>query len=188
MPIRMVLRGLICLTALVFTGPGLATEDDLYSVWWSDKLELESLDQVEARLRRDLWLGDSEGMNLTIGGSQDSQQAQARDCASLIELSEAGYQGLSNPENKVRLLNLAYCRAIALLGRAKPARLSYLRDFVMNNAALDYLPALVNLYPSCEFICYGVTANERGIPFTKFETPLIVDVENDDEMTVWTPG
>jgi hypothetical protein len=186
MPIRTALCGLICLTALAFAAPGRAAEDGPYPVWWSAELELDSLDQVEARLRRDLWLGDSEGMHLSIGGGPDGQQANARDCASLIELSEAGYQGPSNPENKVRLLNLAYCRAIALLANAKPARVSHLRDFVMNAAALDYLPALVNLYASCEFICYAVTANERGIPFTKFETPLVVDVKSDDEMTVWT--
>ncbi|MCH9053937.1 MAG: hypothetical protein IIA72_23275, partial [Proteobacteria bacterium] len=41
---------------------------------------------------------------------------------------------------------------------------------------------------SCEFVCYAVAANKRGIPFTKFETPLVVDVENDDKMTVWTTG
>jgi hypothetical protein len=58
----------------------------------------------------------------------------------------------------------------------------------MNAAALDHLPALVNLYASCEFTCYAVEANKRGIPFTTFETPLVVDVENDDKMTVWTTG
>ncbi len=153
MPIRMTLYGAICLTALAFAGPVYAAEDGPYPVWWSAELELNSLDHVEVRLRRDLWLGDSEGMKLTVGGGPEGQQVTARDCASLIELSEAGYQGPSNPENKVRLLNLAYCRAIALLAKAKPARVSHLRDFVMNAAALDYMPALVNLYPSCEFTC-----------------------------------
>ena len=186
MPIRVALYGAICLTALFFAASSRAAAEEAYPVWWSPKLELDSLDQVEARLHRDLWSGDSEGMNPVVGGSPDGQQAQARNCAALIELSEAGYQGPGNPENKVRLLNLAYCRAIALLGRAKPARISHLRDFVMNKAALDYLPALVNLYPSCEFICYAVEANERGNSFTKFETPLAVDVESDEEMTVWT--
>lgn len=177
MPFRMALYGVICLIAFAFAGPVRAAADGLYSVWWSAELELDSLDQVEARLRRALWPDFPEGMKLYVGGGPDGQQATARDCASLIELSKASYQGLDNPNIKVQMLNLAFCRAIAVLGQAKPARVSYLRDFVMNAEALDYLPALVNLYPSCEFICYAVEANERGIPFTKFETPLVVDVE-----------
>ena len=188
MPLRMALYGVICLTALAFAGSVTAAADGPYPVWWSADLELDSLDQIEARLHRDLWPGDSEGMKLYLGGGPEGQQATARDCEPLIKLSEAGFQGLGNPNNKVRLLNLAYCRAIALLAKAKPARVSHLRDFVMNAAALDYMPALVNLYASCEFTCYAVTANERDIPFTKFETPLAVDVQSDDEMTVWTGG
>jgi hypothetical protein len=188
MPIRMAFFGVIGLIVIALAGSGRAAGEGPYPIWWSAELELEGLDQVEARLRRDLWLGDLEGMNLYVGGDPDGQQANARDCASLIELSEAGYHGPSNAENKVRLLNLAYCRAIALLGRTNPARVSHIRDFVMSAAALDHLPALVDLYPSCEFICYAVQANQRGIPFTKFEMPLVVDVENDDKMTVWTTG
>ncbi len=188
MPIRMALYGLICLTALVFADLGRAAAEGPYPVWWSAELELGSLDQVEARLRRDLWPDFPDGMKLTVGGGREGQQATARDCDSLIELSEAGYQGLGNPNMKVQMFNLAYCRAIALLGRAKPARVSYLRDFVMNAAGLDYLPALVNLQVSCEFVCYAVAANEHGIPFTKFEMPLVVDVKSNDEMTVWTTG
>ena len=183
------LLALTWLAALVLAAPARAHETTpRYPVWWSAALELESLDQVEARLRRDLWLGDPEGMDLYVGGGPDGQHAQARDCQSLIELSEAGYQGLGNPNVKVQLLNLAYCRAIALLGQAKPVRVSHLRDLSMNAEALEFLPALVNLQVSCEFICYAVAANERGIGFTKFETPLVVDVRSDDEMVVWTTG
>ncbi len=189
MPIRAARLALAFLAMLMLAGPARAHETSpLYPVWWSDKLELESLEQVDQRLRRDIWPHLPEGMKLYVGGGPDGQQAHARDCDSLIKFSEAGYQGLGNPNIKVQLLNLAYCRAIAMLAQAKPARVSHLRSLRMNAEALEFLPALVNLYPSCEFICYAVAANERGIPFTKFETPLVVDVKSDDEMTVWTTG
>ncbi len=189
MKIGHLLPALAFVATLTLAAPAQAHETTPRNpIWWSGELELESLDRVGQRLRRDLWLGDPKGMELYVGGGPDGQQAQARDCESLIKLSEAGYQGLGNPNVKVQLLNLAYCRAIALLGRAKPARVSHLRDLKMNADALEFLPALVNLYASCEFICYAVAANERAIPFTKFETPLVVDVESDDEMTVWMTG
>ena len=38
-----------------------------YPVWWSGELELESLDRVEGRLRRDLWPDIGEGFDLYVG-------------------------------------------------------------------------------------------------------------------------
>ena len=159
-----------------------------YPVWWSGELELKSLDRVEGRMRRDLWPDIGEGFDLYVGIQPRLRKAYARNCDSLIRLSEAGYSALGNINIKPQLFNLARCRAIAMLAQAKPARVSHLRDFVLNAGALEFLPALVNLYPSCELICYAVAANARSIPYTKFETPLVVDVESDDEMTVWTTG
>jgi len=188
MPIRMALYGVICLTALAFAGPVVAAENGPYPVWWSAELELDSLDQVEARLRRVLWLDHSGGFPLLKGAPGNYETVAAQSCEALFRLIDEGYSAITTNDLHAQNLLLSQCRAIALLGQAKPARVSYLRDFMMNTAALDYLPALVNLYPSCEFICYAVEANKRGIPFTTFETPLVVDVENDDKMTVWTTG
>jgi hypothetical protein len=169
-------------------GPALAAEEGPYPVWWSGELELESLDRVDQRLRRDLWPGDPGGFPLFKGAPGNYETVAAHSCESLFRLTDEGYSAITTNDLHAQNLLLSECRAIALLGRAKPARVSHLRDFVMNAAALDHLPALLNLYPSCEFICYAVEANERGIPFTKFETPLVVDVESGDEITVWTTG
>ena len=182
------LRALAFLAMLGPAGPALAAEEGPYPVWWSGELELESLDRVEERLRRDLWPDDPGGFPLFKGAPGNYETVAAHSCESLFRLTDEGYSAITTNDLHAQNLLLSECRAIALLGRAKPARVSHLRDFVMNAAALDHLPALLNLYPSCEFICYAVEANERGIPFTKFETPLVVDVESGDEITVWTTG
>lgn len=154
MKLRHWLLALTWLAALVLAAPGHAHETTpRYPIWWSAALELESLEQVEARLRRDLWLGDPEGMDLYIGGGPDGQKARALDCESLIKLSDAGYQGLGNPNIKVQLLNLAQCRAIASLGHAKPARLSHLRGLELNAVAVGVLPAIVNRQALCHQVC-----------------------------------
>jgi hypothetical protein len=184
----MVLYGVICLTALAFAAPGRAAENEPYPVWWSDKLELESLDRVEARLRRDLWPDSPDGFPLFKSTSDNHVTVEGHSCESLSRLTEEGYSALSTNDRWALNHVLSECRAIAMLGRAKPAQVSHLRDFVMSAGALDYLPALVNLYPSCSSICYAVAANERGIPFTTLEVPLAIDLTSDDEMTVWTTG
>ena len=182
--------GLIALAFLAVlgpAGPALAAEDGPYPVWWSGELELESLDRVDRRLRRDLWPDIPEGLKLYKSQGDGHVTAQARNCNSLRKLSEAGYYGRSSNDIGIQNYHLSLCRAIALLGQVKPARVSYLRDFVLNAVAVDVLPAIVNLYPSCEFKCYAVAANERAVPLSTFEKILVVDVE-DDDIVVWTTG
>ncbi len=150
-------------------------------------MDLESLDRVDRRLRRDLWLDFPDGLKLHKSQGDGHVTAQARNCNSLKKLSEEGYYGRSSNDTGIQNYHLSLCRAIALLGQVKPARVSYLHDFVLNAVAVDVLPAIVNLYPSCEFKCYAVAANERAVPLSTFEKILVVDVEDDDTV-VWTTG
>ena len=93
MPNRMALYGAICLTAFAFAAPGRTAADDPFPVWWSAELALDSLDQVEARLRRDLWLDFPEGFKLYKEQGAGHVTVQARNCNSLKRLSEEGYYG-----------------------------------------------------------------------------------------------
>ena len=61
------LRKLWCLTlacTLALGLSGASAEDGPYPVWWSPTLELDSLDQIDARLAREIWPGDPEGLPL----------------------------------------------------------------------------------------------------------------------------
>ncbi len=186
MPIRMALYGLICLAAFAFAAPGRAAADGPYPVWWSVELELHSLDQVEARLGRALWLDFPEGLKLYKSQGDGHVTAQARNCDSLIRLSEEGYYAGGSQSIGVQNYHLSICRAIALLGQAKPARTSHLRGFVLNAEAVRYLPALVNLQPSCHSICQAFFGNKRGVPLTEFEDIERIEVTNDNGLVVWT--
>ena len=53
---------------------------------------------------------------------------------------------------------------------------------------MRYLPALVNLQPSCHSICQAYFKNKRGVPLTDFEDIERVEVTNEDKLIVWTPG
>ena len=149
-------------------------------------MELDSLDRVEARLHRNLWLDHSGGFALFKSSLGSYETVPARSCESLFWLTDGGYSAITRNGLYTQNLLLSVCRAIALLGEAEHARVSHLREFVMDAAALEHLPALVNLYPSCEFICYAVEANERGIPFAQFDEIERVDVRNLDSLVVWT--
>ncbi len=177
---------LVFFAALTFAVPARAAADGYYPVWWSAELELGSLEQVEARLRRDLWLDFPEGLKLYKAQGDGHVTVQARNCNSLIRLSEQGYYGGGSSDIFVQHYHLSVCRAIALLGQAKPARTSHLRDFVLNVGAVRYLPALVNLHPSCHSICQAYFGNKRGVPLADFEDFERIEVTNEGSLIVWT--
>ena len=179
---------LVCLAVPAFAAPALAAEDGPYPIWWSGELELEGLDRVEARLRRDLWLDFPEGIKLYKAQGAGHVTAQARDCNSLRKLSEEGYYGGNSNDIGIQNYHLSVCRTIALLGQAKPARTSHLRDFVLNAEAVRYLPALVNLQASCHQVCQAYFANRRRVPLTEFEDIERIEVGNEDGLIVWTVG
>ena len=86
-----------------------------YPVWWSSALELDSLDAIDARLERELWKGDGEGLPLGRREGDAWQEVRARSCNDLKRLTEAGYDGIGTPGYRAQLYNLAYCRAIEWL-------------------------------------------------------------------------
>ena len=106
-----------------------------YPVWWSHGYELESLDQVDARLRRSFWSGMDLGIGLSKGSYDDYVEAEAKTCVELEALTRAGY-GL--PEGRLHLTQMHHllrCRVIARLGTARPADRSFLRNFPIDEAS-----------------------------------------------------
>lgn len=94
--LRKFLAAVFVATLLMF--PESVRADGPYPVWWSAELELDSLDQVEARLHRALWPDSPEGLKLYKGQGAGLMTAQARNCESLIRLSEEGYYGGGSPD------------------------------------------------------------------------------------------
>ncbi len=177
---------LVAAISLSLISAASAAAEGPYPIWWSTELELDSLDEVEARLRRDLWLDFPEGLKLYRAQGAGHVRAHARNCISLWKLSEAGYDGGNSSDIGVQHYHRSVCRAIALLGQAKSARISHLRDFMLNAEAVGFLPPLVNLQPSCHSICQAYFKNKRGVPLTEFEDIERIEVTNEDSLVVWS--
>jgi hypothetical protein len=171
-------------------GPA-AAEDGPYPVWWSPALELESLDAIDARLERKLWEGDSKGMPLIKheGDNYDSDtwvEAWADSCNALMTLTAAGYYGGGSPAIWAQHYHLSQCKAINTLSRAALARVSFVRDLSFDLESVNYLPAMVDLSPSCDFICREVVANERRIPLSHFHDIRLIQILSQTEMKYWS--
>ncbi len=171
--------------ALGLGGAALAAEDGPYPVWWSPSLELDSLDVIEERLARKLW-PDGDGIEVYEGGRKSGEIKVADTCASTIQLSDAGYWALPWHDYKVHLFQLARCRAIQMLERAAPARKSFVRDFITDREAVDYLSAMVRVPMSCDWLCRQHMANGKRIAWSQLEDILNVDFGTDYKMMVRT--
>ena len=186
---RLKTPALTALTAfhLGLSAPATADEPP-YPVWWSPALELESLDAIDARLERLIWPDHEEGLLLYRGSGANLVEAWANSCVSLKKLTEDGYFGGGSPTIWVQHYQLSLCEAIEALKNAAPADVSFLREFMFDVESVNYLPAMVNLSPSCDFICREMVANDKGIPLGRFDDVLLRQVISDTEIDIWTPA
>jgi len=176
--------------AVLWAGPALANpalaEDPPYPVWWSPVLELDSLEDIDARLERTFWPGDDEGMPLFKIEADEREDVSAANCIELRLLVDKGYRGAGSHDYWVQEYLLAHCRAIEWMRRARPAKRSFLRDFVLDEEAIHVLPALVDISPSCDFVCRQRVANERPIPLSQFTPVFRITVTSDEEIEIRT--
>ncbi len=174
-------------TALLLgvSGPA-GAEEGPFPVWWSPALELDSLDQIDARLAREIWPGDPEGLRLIKSDGDTLTEVRAVNCVELEGLAEEGYEGRGSHGRWAHQYLLSYCKAIEMLKSAGPASRSFVREFTYDLESINYLPAMVDLSPSCDFICREVVANERRISLSRFHDIRLVQIISQTEMKYWS--
>ncbi len=159
------------LAILGLAGPALAAEDGPYPVWWSDKLRLESLEQVEARLEGPFW-GSGESYTVYKGVGDGRSETTVDTCNMRRDLFEEGYYAEA-PQQYFEVYLWAMCDALEKLGTAQPAQRSFVRNFVFDRNAMNVLPAIVGWSESCDFMCRLRLANERGVTWTQIEDSIL---------------
>jgi hypothetical protein len=162
---------------LALGGGALAGEQAAYPIWWSPRLGLESLDQVEARLDDPFPLGIEVVLSHPtmkprldpdrIHGPLLPNQEAARNCRDLVDLMARAY--IRGNYELFTALG-PRCHALEALRRARPARTSHLRDFVFDERAIGYLPAMLGPLGNCEYLRDMLEANRRGPPWGMFRT------------------
>ncbi len=184
---RYMIAGVVTVMLLMFSGGALPAEDETYPIWWSPSLGLESLDQIDERLEQKLW-PDDDGFRLFVGIGKNRKTVIAHSCADIRMSEKEGSGAIDSPDIYLWPTIYRECIPIERVRDAKPARKSYVRDFVLDAHALDHLPAILSLAPSCDWLCRLYAANERRIPWRKFETKgfLNIDVISEYEIKVET--
>ena len=152
---------------------------EAYPIWWSPTLGIEGLDDVEKRLDDPAWFGG--GIPIYKGEGNNKIEAIADSCGSLRRLLDEGYYARITHSIRVVRYHSAKCRALRRLLEAQPAKKSFVRNFRFDSDSMNYLPALVNPSPSCDFLCRQFVANERRISWKMFEVAKILGVDSGGE-------
>ncbi len=141
-PWALVVASLVAALHLRLIGAVSAAEEGPYPIWWSDKLRLESLDQVGERLEGSFWkVGQSYTVYKGVGDGR--METTVDTCNMRRDLFEEGYYAEA-PQQYFEVYLWAMCDALEKLGTARPAQRSFVRSFVFDRNAMNVLPAIAD--------------------------------------------
>ena len=178
---------------LIWIGAAVA-EEGTYPVKLNPRLGLASVDDaaIDARLRRFFWPGSKQSRGLDLYRLRDDysrltmkfeeavlDQVLATNCIELKALTKAGYAARFRNEEDLQFGLLNTCEAIEMLRRARPARISYVRDFVMSAEAVNVLPVMLDNGAMFGRLCEEFIANRLGVAWSNFDKIINVEVHGE---------
>ena len=137
-----------------------------FPVWWSPRLEVESLDKIDARLSRKFHIHGRVEADRKHNGVRET--AVMDSCTTTRRLSDAGFQGLG-PTSGLQLAILAKCQAIELLADIRPAERSFVQNFVLDETAIPFLPIMFNAFSQCRTLLEQQDLNADHVPLIESE-------------------
>jgi hypothetical protein len=116
-----------------------------YIVWWWPLMGVENRSMIDRLLDWEDWL-TTDGTMLEIESAGEMVEVPAKSCRTLEKMLERGYRLTAGHRSHVSVI--ADCRALELLRDARDAKASHLRDFVLDEGAIELLPSELWAAPS----------------------------------------
>ena len=114
-----------------------ANEGPPFLVWWWPLMGIEYPSKIDNLLAWEYWL-TTDGTMLEIESAGEMVEVPAKSCRTLKKMLKRGYRLTAGHRSHVSVI--ADCRVLELLQTAQSAKASHLRDFVLDEAAVDLLP------------------------------------------------
>ena len=155
----------------VALGTGARAQDEgPYPVWFPDDLGIASLDEIPAAFAAPFAPGKEVQFEKGpfARGRPGPDNPWATNCNEFIEFDEGRtYRARVDNDRRGRQAEIAdvhrlRCYVLRALSTGRPAERSFVRDFVMDENAPDYLPRLLGGH--CRAIRAVIAANVDGVP------------------------
>lgn len=163
------------------TAPAIVVADEAegetgpYPIWLSPHSVIKSLNDVERAWNQSFKINlidgkyVSKGYALYKGENENRIIAVAGSCYTLIELVDQKFDLIHRSFYYPSYLRVVEdCRYLDLLRQVSPSTVSFVRNFDLDEQAVNLLPALIKPGISCHTMCQLHEANERGIPLSRF--------------------
>lgn len=126
-------------------------------VWWSDRLNLQGLDWIGERLQRRFLRPSGGAFQMEKRPGPEGGPVTVENCEELLGYLKADYR--IQTDYDLGHWQAMRCRTYLALRRAKPARHSYLREFVLDAGSIELFPVLFAdtslLYGPCRLHLYN---------------------------------
>ena len=174
----------LVLVAIVFSVAARTAAAEEFPVWWSPKLDLDALESIDAYLSLPLFPKQPEGVWLR---NENRREVRAGTCNEFARLIGKGFYSYNPYKFGAALMNDS-CEIARRLKSAQPARQSFVRNFVFDETAPDFLPAMLGLGFSCEWACRLHIANEYRISWSAIDMIEEVEVVTEYRVEIATGG
>lgn len=155
-----------------------------YSVRWTRAVGPPSRQALQAKLKRPVKRPPSQTIYEHTG-----RQREIRTCADYARARKNGWSDSANTyERSTEAFFKDECDVALLVLAAKPSRVSYVRNFKLDEAALDLLPPTLSWILSGEEEQAADDAERQGLSWKKFKPELKTVGKSTDWMAIEEPG
>lgn len=172
-----------------------AGEDAPYPVWWSTELKLESLDLIDGEIGRyfpradrfHLVTTDMEKVftDILIDEAHPEKGYSSKlktiilsehwidDCRSLIEWTGKGLHVEYGNRYRMHVSKMlaiysSRCFSLLALKQARPATASHVRDFLLGQDVMNYIPSMIGLGWFCDSLEKTLKENQDGVSWIDY--------------------
>ena len=168
---------------LILAAFALQSPKGSHPVRWTREVGPNSRQALEAKLMRPVKL--SRGVKIY---EHTDQKREIRTCADYAHAMKNGWRDNANTyEMTVAASFKEQCDLTLLILAAKPSRVSYVRNFKLDEAALDLLPPSLSFAPVGEIEQAADEAERQGLSWKKFNPGLKLLKKSANWMVVEEP-
>jgi hypothetical protein len=141
-----------------------AANAEIFKIEWAPELRLKDRSSINSRM--------GEPFDTAIAVVKGRQNARVSNCLEYLKYSGLGFAPAADRDARLLQSWGVECHALQVLRGARPARISWLKDFRLDAGAVDFLPASLAPAVSADDEQKARDAATRGLSWRQYQPGL----------------